>query len=435
MLPMIRWGFFWMALPVLAARAHGGHVYTVGGAAPDFYDMPRAVAAASDGDVLLVRSGIYSGFTIENKSLVVAADAGANVDIAGLVSIHDFFAQANVVLLGLRVPGSISHSFQSSGFLVVSGIASFRAQSCQFGQVHSPFHDSPSSLGARLTVVDDASFVDCSIYGEDGTAFHQGDPDDGASALYQALTSLTLYDCRLYGGDGLSGSPDTGSAGGNGGHGYAPSTNGFLFASGVSIHGGIGGDGSSASDCIAPPAGPGGAGGSGIYVFAGPAGSVTLHDCTTVGAPGGAGGIDQCGPNAPDGADGVPIHAYSGIVRQLSGAHRRLSMPTVARESTSVPLTFTGVPGERAYLTMWGNSGHLFRPSMSGVLLASPPELRRMFLGVVPASGVLQSHIFLPDLGIGVEEQTLFLQAYSQDATGVPTLASPATLVVLDSAF
>jgi hypothetical protein len=435
MLPMIRWGFFWMALPALAARAHAGHVYTVGGASPDFYDMPRAVAAAADGDVLLVRSGTYSGFTIEDKSLVVAADAGANVDIAGLVSLHDFAVHSKIVLLGLRVPGSISHSFQSSGFLVVSGIESLRAQSCQFGQVHSPYHQSPSTLGVRLSVVSDASFVDCSIYGEDGTAVNQGDPDNGASALYQALSSLTLYDCRLYGGDGLSGSSDTGSAGGDGGHGYAPSTNGFLFASGVSLHGGIGGDGSSASDCTAPPAGPGGAGGSGIYVFAGPAGSVVLHDSAPVGAPGGAGGADNCGPNAPDGADGVPIHAYAGIVHQLSGAHRRLSMPTVARESTSVPLTFTGVPGDRAYLTVWGNSGHTFRPSMNGVLLASPPELRRMFLGVVPASGVLQSHIFLPDLGIGVEEQTLFLQGYSRAATGEMTLASPATLLVLDSAF
>jgi hypothetical protein len=47
-----------------------------GGAGVDFTDIPAAVAAAGEGDLILVRDGFYSDFTIDAKSLTVLADAG-----------------------------------------------------------------------------------------------------------------------------------------------------------------------------------------------------------------------------------------------------------------------------------------------------------------------------------------------------------------------
>ena len=62
---------------VTAAVAFGGPATWLidddGGPGVAFTDLPAAVAAASDGDVLLVRPGTYSGFTTGGKSLRILA--------------------------------------------------------------------------------------------------------------------------------------------------------------------------------------------------------------------------------------------------------------------------------------------------------------------------------------------------------------------------
>src|SRR5258707_10523519 len=45
----------------------------------DQLSIGAAVAAANNGDVLLVRSGSYPGFLVDDKALVIARDAGALV--------------------------------------------------------------------------------------------------------------------------------------------------------------------------------------------------------------------------------------------------------------------------------------------------------------------------------------------------------------------
>src|SRR4029079_10896693 len=91
------------ALQAPAGRHSGGfpgHVLVVGSGGT-FADIQPAVDAARDGDAVLVRTGSYSGFTIPDKSLVVAADAGATVDVQGSVRVDGLAAGRSVLVAGI----------------------------------------------------------------------------------------------------------------------------------------------------------------------------------------------------------------------------------------------------------------------------------------------------------------------------------------------
>ncbi|TAJ24609.1 MAG: hypothetical protein EPO68_01225, partial [Planctomycetota bacterium] len=73
-------------LAALAASAHAAQVWVVGptpGPGIDFTSVQAAVAAASSGDVILVRpalAGTYAGeLTLGAKALTIVADGGAQV--------------------------------------------------------------------------------------------------------------------------------------------------------------------------------------------------------------------------------------------------------------------------------------------------------------------------------------------------------------------
>src|SRR5262245_14563964 len=63
-------------------------VWLVGGASPDFTEIQPAIDAASDGDVVLVRPGLYLPFTLSKGVMVAAAAvAGFEVDAPDRVSV------------------------------------------------------------------------------------------------------------------------------------------------------------------------------------------------------------------------------------------------------------------------------------------------------------------------------------------------------------
>ncbi len=64
-----------------AARAQGALlvVDAAGGPGSSFTSLADAVAAAADGDTLLVRSGAYAPFTIDGRTLIVVAAPGTSV--------------------------------------------------------------------------------------------------------------------------------------------------------------------------------------------------------------------------------------------------------------------------------------------------------------------------------------------------------------------
>ncbi|MCI0585418.1 MAG: hypothetical protein L0323_01095 [Planctomycetes bacterium] len=70
----------WLALPALLLQ----NIWVVddnGGPGVNFTDIPPAIAAASDGDVLLVQPGTYSHFVLSGKGLRILGAGAANTTI------------------------------------------------------------------------------------------------------------------------------------------------------------------------------------------------------------------------------------------------------------------------------------------------------------------------------------------------------------------
>jgi hypothetical protein len=340
------------------------------------------------------------------------------------VKVFNVAVGKKVVLGGLHVIAL--SSVEPAALWASMNAGSVRVQSCSLGEASMLRGE-----GAQLSSCSDVAFVGCVLRGGDGyDPVYGGAP--GGTALYARGGRTALYDCTLVGGLGQDGYDQIGIFGGGGGYGCALDQNASLFASGTTFQGRDGGDGSSAFSCSDTAAGDGGNGGCGIGSD-GPV-LVGLFDCTEAAGTGGAGGTDACGPGGMPGVDGSP-QRLTGTVDVFTGNARKLEMPTPVRESTPIPITLRGEPGETAYLGMWGGARYLYSPSWSGVLLGAAPLIRRVRLGTIPASGVLDKHVALPDLGPGVEGTTYFFQAYFVSPSNVVTLASPAFVVALDSVF
>src|SRR4030095_8132474 len=85
-------------LAVAASQAHGGviKVDDGGGAGIPFTQIGDAVAAAVDGDVILVKSGTYAPFTVDDKSLVIHAEQNATVSVSGTIPSRKLAASRSV---------------------------------------------------------------------------------------------------------------------------------------------------------------------------------------------------------------------------------------------------------------------------------------------------------------------------------------------------
>src|SRR4051812_36571211 len=154
---------------VLVVDASGGGQYV---------QISAAVAAASSGDTLLVKSGTYSAFTIDGKSLSVVADSGASVVVDGSMGIKNLTAAQTVVLAGLT---SSHASSSSSSFDPTFGVGLFvsacqgqvRAQGCQFegrfGSNSSCFSNTYiGRSGVYLVTSPNVAFESCILRGGDG---------------------------------------------------------------------------------------------------------------------------------------------------------------------------------------------------------------------------------------------------------------------------
>src|SRR5690348_16293494 len=116
---------FVLLLLATSARA-GVLVVDPSGGPGTFGDDASAAAAESDGDVLLVKSGTYGGFTITNKALDLVADAGATVVVSGTVRVQSLATTRTFTMTGFEVVG-IAHFTAMS---VESCAGTVRLQGC-----------------------------------------------------------------------------------------------------------------------------------------------------------------------------------------------------------------------------------------------------------------------------------------------------------------
>ena len=426
-----------LAAPVLLAVAPRASVLVVGPSGP-FADVASAVAAAADGDTLLVETGTYGAVTIDSKSLTVVADEGATVVLEGETAVANLALGELVVLAGI--------TFRATGARALVGSANqgtLRLQACAVvAQSASP--------GCALR--DGAVFTGCDDLALEGSSFLGGDQPSGGAAscpggvgLRLASSRAALYDCLVRGGRGGA---DLGAAcgpscpsGGPGGD-AAVAVGSFVFAANTGFQGGAGAHGVDASGgCLGTLASNGGPGGDGyVQTDAGgtwPARLVRIASTFVAGA-GGAGGTDDAWPCAGPGGDGPSgqgLVVLAGVDEPLDGARRRMFSPVVARELASVPLTFRGEPGDQVTLLVGTTPLWRYRANARGVALVGVPLLQSIVAGTIPGSGLLQTQLALPDLGAGVESRTWFLQALMRDAGGQLFLGSAGSLVILDQQF
>jgi hypothetical protein len=285
-----------MLFPVLltAAAVVGGPTIWIvdddAGPGVDFADLPAAIAAAADGDTLVVFPGAYSGFALNGKALrVVAADtfvgAGVGPSSVSGQNVSEVFLQGLTFVAG---PGS-------PAFVVSGGARAFLADCNLFGGVAT---EALRVDGAEAHV---------------GRTVCFGGPALGAAGPGVRVVNggLCAFDAAVVvGGEGLS----AGFAAGSGGHallvdgGTATAGRSSFFGGGVPILFGVSataGDGVRVTNGFARLAGDGNdvvAGGSAYGVVIG-------FVATTPGT-----GVRTIGPGAATVHGGVLVLGGEGVV-------------------------------------------------------------------------------------------------------------------------
>lgn len=405
---------------VLVVDAGGGGGYT---------QISAAVAAATDGDVLLVRTGGYTGFSIGSKALDVVADASANVQVNGPVSVSSIGASRTVTLTGLTILGTSS----APALVLASSSGSIRVQGCTvrgFDQQDCVAYYMHGGTAASVTACSDVTFAACTLDG--------GDPADlggyvtgwnGGEGLVADSSSIALYDSDVSGGNGASEIPscphfgECCAYGGDGGDGVNARLAPIVFLSNCNLRGGNAG--------VNPNSfGYTGCSGSGIYLaYTGPGSGSNARSLQSTFTE---------GNNAVfclDYHDDIVVRPGS-TFGALAGISRRATATRVAREQQPARIDFFGQPGDQVLLTVAEAGRFVYVEPQRGVrLLRTRAPTPVQIVGTIGASGTLSSAWIVPELGAGVQARRFLLQAQFVDASGQATLGPPSTMVLVDSAF
>jgi hypothetical protein len=409
-----------------------------------YFDIATAVASAAEGDIVLVKTGTYPGFTITGKGLGVFADVNATVQVTSQVHVTGVTAGKTVVLSRLEI-SSPNQGFDTAALIASNVTGRLRIQACEitgaFGAPYLPGTCEPSGNTAGWDAVRLFSCADVAIsfsYLRGGDSSHGpmieclfgGGGDEGGDALEASFSSVSVYESSLVAGRGGWGF----CQGGNGGDGVRLMGISQLFASNVQASGGPGGSSGEFYICS-----QGGSGGFGLHLD-GPTTSAHLLACTFTGGPKGFGTPYQCCLTAcgspsgcGDGASGQPV--FGGTAVNLPGASRALGVPKVLREGQSAILQFSGLPGETAILLLSPAAGSKLSLSLGGVLLLGNPLLGPYFVGTVPASGPLSIPILVPQLPATVQGVVLHMQGALDSPSALPTLTNGAVVAVIDSSY
>lgn len=415
---------------VLAASTATAHadVLLVAPSGTPHTSIASAVAAASDGDIVVVRQAQGGGFEIQAKSLTIVAEFASHV-VCDYVVVSDLGASQHVKLVGLRTPSTASGSFPL--FQVNQCAGSVHVVDCEFvaPTVNVPYEPEPP-----VAIVDCADVVldHCTVVAyENLYTLTTG----SVGVRVDSSSSLSLFDTSVTGGDGLWGESGAPSAyDGGPGRPAVLCKSSTLFVSGGTLIGGSGGPGANGV-CDQPPDLPtsGGRGGPAIGAedFGGTASFVRVLDASLAGGAGGAGGANPC-TSAPNGASGAVITGASFAL--IAGSHRSMTATTPEHEGQSIALFFSGLPGDRVFLAAGDAAVSTYLATMHGPVCVQPP-LRRVFVGVVGASGTLDVALPVGELGPGVLGRVKTIQGIFVDVANERWTSGPAGLVTLDAAF
>lgn len=401
----------------------------------DFTNVIDAVAAALDGDVLLIASGDYTldgalgsgGPIVAGKSLTLIGE-GPTRPMLAATSVVGVGAGQSVVLRNLELLGDVA---DAPGLHVSASAGTVWVEDCRItGAVGAGLAVLPETIpGAPGLEVDGANvFVSDSRItggqGADGQSFLGTTifATDGGAGILATDANVSVWDSLVSGGRGgdfLSG-PASVAANGDAGLRAGGSTR--VFLSGVNVVGGRGGNfclpGAADSFCI---------GGDGVDVS-----SPAIVQWIDSPVGGGAGGILNDGSA---GQAGVAVLAPDGGADDLIGVARSLDVTTPVREFDSGVVTYAGEPGDVVGLFWSPGGGYAALPGKQGVFALAFGLVTTIPIGAAP-SGELTLPFVAPDLGtLGIDGATVYLQAFAQTSGGDLRLTSATSLTIVDGAL
>ena len=406
-------------------------VLIVGGAQQTHSTVPIAIAAAVDGDVILVRDPFVPYFIIDGKGVSVIADMPTPVSF-GQIHVLNLSANQTVVISGFKYQTGSSSPMSLE---LSSNAGSVRIQDFE---AHA---DELSFAAVEVSGSADVSFSRSKLFGADGQFTIVG-ISHSTPALQCWNSSVTLYDCTLKGGRGCNGGYSIYSStpsDARPGNAAVLATNSTLFFSGCSLVGGDGGIGYSGGapppQCTTPSHFPTNGGDGAVALNLNDVSSLSRTRATSLqGGAGGPGGFDPCNNQAPS---GTAAGGYSGPPAGLvpvGGSARSLLAPTLVRESGPANLSFFGEPGDRVYLLTSAGCTTKWAPTLGATLLVKSP-FRRSILGIVPVGGRLDVVLPVTAPPPGVNEMQKHLQCVMLDAAGTSHGGTATTLTVLDQQF
>lgn len=403
---------------LLAARARAGVLVVDASGAGDHTTLNAAIAAAAEGDTLLVKpilpSGAYPSATIDGKSLRLVADVpdGTRIGVDDFIRVRNLAAGQQVVLRG----------FSSSTAVLSNCAGSIWIERCQFSGEHAlggggfgncQFAlDSPGQLGVEATSCASVTVVRSGAFGGQGNfGFTSGGPSfspssRGGSAVRAAATTMALYECTLTGGPGGGGIPVCFVGGGGDGLTAAGSQ---VLLSDCTVVGGSAG----ASEPTFFDAGPG--------VTSDATSSIEVLDSSVAGGSGENGGAYETAP---------------GTVTMLSGVARSFALTSPLREGQAGTLALQGEQGDFVGFLWAFNSGSLPMPARNGWFVLAGPFLTGPFLlgAIASPAGTWNLNITAPHLPPAALTTSFLLQAYFADPGGA-TLSSGTAFTLLDSSL
>lgn len=422
-----------IALSLASGAAHAQTTWTVDDDGPaDFSSLPAAVAAAANGDTLLVRDGYYQEIHLNGKGLTVVGEGQVTIDGGG-------FFTSNVSSLDVRntAPGQrvVLRNLEFIGTAINNdGLRITKLSNCAGPVLLEDCRVTPQFLVGYPMEADNCAsltLVRCSVSG--GLSFI--DTSTGTvlgNVSYTAVSvrdsQVAIYDSFLKGSNGRAGFDFNGQSvpPTDPGHGLRVNESSFLVV-GSELRGGDAGSTASTSDCTV-----GGDGAAGLIVVsasgAPPGGTVQGSTLTGgIAAPG------TCG--LADGTDGLGLSDPFGVTTFWPGAARKSSITSPVIEGGIATLEFEGVPGDPV-VALYGPQlipAFPYLPEPTLLHLALPFEL--LFLGAVPPSGNGSIDFTMPLLDPGVQSATLFVQIAQIGAPLATYEGGPSALTLLSASL
>lgn len=388
------------------------------------------LATPANGDVLLLRSGTYSGGVVSVLSLSFVADAGATVKFVnngtGVFGGHALMVGANGG--GAALVRGIELSTPAEGGVPLGVIGLDAPNSFVF--VEECTVPTAGSNGATFGNAGRTAISRCSFRGAvaNETGGSSGYGIEGKPGAIVSKGRLAVFGSEFVGGRGLnaglySGEPLDAMAGAPGVMTLDGTSALKVFASSI-VTGGKGGNGASPGGCLMA-----GDGGDGIFVLSGS--GVKAIALTGALAAGGT-AAPGCGSNGAPGAllDHFPSGEQPAV---LPGTPASVELSRVVREGQNAQLTVSGATGHHVALIIGFAPQFATFPNFSGVLVVSPTQV--LDLGTMGAPGNLTIDVAVPELGPGIESVIAYVQPVSLDPQGNQVFGTPSAMLMLDGSF